>query len=81
VMVNGTVDAVCNGQELQVVYVETWGEGVVREEEVHIVLMHAWLHAASLPLPLPLPLRTLVLGTCSSDLYHPLLTNPLLVRV
>jgi len=31
VMVNGTFDAVCQGQELRVTYTETWGEGVVRE--------------------------------------------------
>ena len=36
VMANGTHDAVCHGQELRVIYKETWGPGIVRDTTVAV---------------------------------------------
>ena len=35
-MANGTHDAVCHGQELRVIYKETWGPGIVRDTTVAV---------------------------------------------
>ena len=35
-MANGTYDAVCHGQELRVIYKETWGPGIVRDTTVAV---------------------------------------------